>query len=378
VTIRVPQTDPRANYLAHDDEIDAAIAGVLKAGRYILGEEVAAFEEEFARFVGCQHAIGVANGTDALHLALRACEIGPGDSVLTVSHTAVATAAAIELAGARPVFVDIDPDTFTMDPAAMERTIVEYSGTKPRAVVVVHLFGHPANMQAIMEIAARHGVQVIEDCAQSHGAVALGRATGTIGRIAAFSFYPTKNLGAIGDGGAITTDDASLAEKVRLLRQYGWRQRYVSEIGGVNSRLDELQAAILRVKLRHLASDNARRIAIAHRYRSSITSASVTVPIVRDGYQHVFHQFVVRSTRRDELRAWLDDRNIGSLIHYPVPVHQQPAYASVPALVLPETERAAREILSLPMFPELSTAQVEHVAEAVRMWSELAMTEPAP
>jgi dTDP-4-amino-4,6-dideoxygalactose transaminase len=364
VNSRIPQTDPRASYLAHRPELDAAIAGVLEAGRYILGNETQAFEAEFASFIGSTHAIGVANGTDAVHLALRACGIGPGHAVLTVSHTAVATAAAVELAGATPVFVDIDAATFTMDPASLEDTIAHHRGPPLKAIVVVHLFGHPADMAAILEIGAKHSLHVIEDCAQCHGARIGSRTTGTMGHIAAFSFYPTKNLGAIGDGGAVVTSDPSLAARVRLLREYGWRERYVSEIAGVNSRLDELQSAILRVKLRHLADGNRRRVLIAEHYRSRLAASTVRLPQTRKGCDHVFHQFVVRSDRRDALKEWLARKEVGTLIHYPVPVHQQPAYASGQP-TLDETERAAREILSLPIFPELTMEQVDRVADAI-------------
>ena len=297
----IPQTDPRANYLAHKDEIDAAIAAVLAGGRYILGEQVAAFEREFAAYLGAgstegaTHAIGVGSGTDALHLALRACGIGPGDRVFTVSHTAVATVAAIELAGATPVLVDIDPATFTMDPNRLEEAVRRDEGgnssnvkrhssivTRHSAIIPVHLYGHPADMAAILEIARRYDLWVIEDCAQAHGATIDGQKTGTFGDIAAFSFYPTKNLGALGDGGAVVTSDPALAEQTRLLREYGWRERYVSAIPGLNSRLDELQAAILRVKLRYLDAENARRRALAAEYDRLLADSSVRTPITRD------------------------------------------------------------------------------------------------
>ena len=251
-----PQPYPKANYLAHKTGIDAAVKRVLESGWYILGREVEAFEQEFATYVGIRHAIGVANGTDALHLALRACGIGPGDAVITVSHTAVATVAAIELAGATPVLVDIDPDTFTIDVNSLEDAITKHdqgswSGASAclKAIIPVHIYGHPADMQAIMDIAERYGLFVLEDCAQSHGAVIQGKKTGTWGHISTFSFYPTKNLGALGDGGAVVTNDPQLSERCRLLREYGWRKRFVCDVPGMNSRLDELQAAILRAKL---------------------------------------------------------------------------------------------------------------------------------
>jgi dTDP-4-amino-4,6-dideoxygalactose transaminase len=381
----IPQTDPRANYLAHKTEIDAAIEQVLLAGRYILGEPVTAFEREFAAYLGAGHAmpgiaghtIAAGSGTDALHLALRACGIGPGDRVFTVSHTAVATVAAIELAGAQPVLVDIDPATFTMDPQRLEDALKHVPGTfgsarhvpgaRRGAIIPVHLYGHPADMAAILEIARRFDLWVIEDCAQSHGAEIAGQRTGTFGDIAAFSFYPTKNLGALGDGGAVATNDAGLAEQTRLLREYGWRERYVSAIPGLNSRLDTLQAAILRVKLRYLDAENARRRELAQRYSELLAGADVRLPMARPDVTHVYHQYVIRAARRDALQAHLRGLGIGTLIHYPVPVHLQPAYAGrIPVGAgLPETEAAAREILSLPIFPELSCEQVIEAAKAI-------------
>jgi len=366
----IPQTDPRANYLAHQAEIDAAIAQVLMAGRYILGEPVAAFEREFAAYLGVGHAIGVASGTDALHLALRACGVGPGSHVFTVSHTAVATVAAIELAGATPVLVDIEPATFTMDPQrledALKRAAAGGRGARRGAIIPVHLYGHPADMAAILEIGRRYDLWVIEDCAQSHGAAIEGRKTGAFGDMAAFSFYPTKNLGALGDGGAVVTSDDELADRARLLREYGWRERYVSALPGLNSRLDTLQAAILRVKLRYLDAENERRRALARLYTELLQETDLRLPIERPGVRHVYHQYVVRSGRRDALQARLRERGIGTLIHYPVPVHRQPAYAGrLPfAGELPHTEAAAAEILSLPMFAELSDDQVRAVAAA--------------
>lgn len=356
--------DPRAAYLEHRAEIDASIAAALEGGRYILGPQVSAFEDAFARYLGVRHAVGVASGTDALYLAIRACGIGEGDEVITVSHTAVATVAAIELAGARAVVVDIDPDTYTISPAGIEARIT----TRTRAILPVHLYGHPADMAAILELARRHGLRVIEDCAQAHGARTLGRAVGAIGDIAAFSFYPTKNLGAIGDGGLIATDDPELAERVRLLRQYGWKERYESSVSGWNSRLDTVQAAILGVKLRYLDADNARRVAIAERYREHLAGANVRLPSARPGDAHVFHLFVVRSRARDALRARLTEHGVGTLIHYPVPVHLQPAYRGrlAPEGALPVTERVAREVLSLPMYPQLGEDDVARVAAAVR------------
>ena len=373
------QTDPKANYMARKTEIDAAIMRALESGWYILGKETEAFEREFARYIGAPHCIGVNRGTDALHLALRACGVGPGDSVVTVSHTAVATVAAIELAGAKPILADVDPEAYTMDPASLSAAIRQYgSGAREsgpaglKAVIAVHLYGHPADMPAILEIARRHNLNVIEDCAQSHGATLDGRMTGTWGDVAAFSFYPTKNLGALGDGGAVVTDRPELAEKVRLLREYGWRQRYISDIAGMNTRLDELQSAVLRVKLKYLDADNARRREIAQRYDDMLREAPIALPVVRPGCLHVYHQYVIRTPHRDHLRDFLKSRGIGALIHYPAAVHQQPAYRSA-ALAgsggLPATERICREILSLPMHAQLTDEQVLRVGQAVREWA---------
>ena len=367
--------DPGANYLAHKDEIDEAIHRVLDRGWYILGDEVRAFEEEFGRYLGIGHAVGVGSGTDALHLALRALGVGPGDAVFTVSHTAVATIAAIELAGASPILVDIDPATFTMDPNRLEdtlRTLVSAGRSspagRPRAIIPVHLYGHPADMTAIVEIATRYELAVLEDCAQSHGAAIQRRKTGTWGHMAAFSFYPTKNLGALGDGGAIVTNQRELAEHAALLREYGWRERYVSEFAGMNTRLDELQAAVLRVKLKYLDEENNRRRKIANIYNRMLVDVPEVLPEEKPDVHHVYHQYVVQDKDRDALRAFLRERKIATLIHYPVPVHLQPAYCERITIGnggLTHTERACAEILSLPMHPQLADVQVRHVCEII-------------
>jgi dTDP-4-amino-4,6-dideoxygalactose transaminase len=363
----VPQCNPKAGYLAYKSEIDEAIKRVLQSGWYILGQEVSAFEREFAAYLGVNHATGVGNGTDALELALRACDIGPGDLVFTVSHTAVATVAAIELVGAIPVLVDIDPKTFTIDPSSLEEALNQPPAGTPKAVIPVHLYGNPADMPAILELSRHHGLRIIEDCAQSHGATFNGRMTGSWGDIAAFSFYPTKNLGALGDGGMVVTNDDRLAEQVRLLGQYGWRQRYISDIPGGNSRLDELQAALLRVKLRYLESETIRRCEIAKLYDTWLVNSGLSLPVARTGARHVYHQYVVRSSRRNSLAKYLKQESINTLIHYPVPVHLQPAYLGrLPNVVrLPHTEQAAREILSVPMYPQLTDEQVRHVCSTI-------------
>jgi dTDP-4-amino-4,6-dideoxygalactose transaminase len=368
----IPQNDPKAAYLAQRDAIDAAIARVLDSGWYILGKETAAFEAEFAGAVGARHGIGVGNGTDALVLALRALGIGAGKTVATVSHTAVATVAAIEMTGARALLLDIDPATYTMDVAALAEALARPPRGIERidAILPVHLYGQPADLAAIAVLAGRHGATLIEDCAQCHGARFDGQPAGSVGAVACFSFYPTKNLGALGDGGMVTTSDDALAAELRAIREYGWRERrYVSERTGVNSRLDELQAAILRVKLASLAQDNARRRAIAARYDAGLAGLQLTLPARAPRVEHVFHQYVVRSPRRDALRAALQEAGIGTNIHYPMPIHLQPAYRgriAIGATGLAETERAANEILSLPMYPQLADAQVDRVVAALR------------
>jgi len=367
----IPQSNPKANYLAHQTEIDAALATTLASGWYILGEQVKQFERAFADYLGLAHAAGVASGTDALHLAVRACGLGAGDAIVTVSNTAVATVAAIELAGATPVLVDVDPKTFTLDPQRLEDALKTPlpTGQRIRAVIPVHLYGHPAELPAIMAIARRYELLVIEDCAQAHGARWAGKQVATWGDIAAFSFYPTKNLGALGDGGAVATNRPELAERLKLLREYGWRERYISDIPGLNSRLDELQAALLNVKLRYLDEENARRRAIARYYDKHLRDTGLMLPVTRPEAEPVYHQYVVRSPRRDAVRAQLKERGIGTLIHYPTPIHQQPAYAGRALLGpggLPHTEQASHEIFSLPMFPELTEAELESVVKEVR------------
>ncbi len=358
---------PLASYLAHKAEIDAAIQQTLSKGTYILGEEVAAFERDFAQYLGVRHGIGVANGTDALQLALWACGIGPNDEVITVAHTAVATVAAIEMCGARPVVVDIDPDTFTIDPNQIEYVIT----SKTKAILPVHLYGHPADMEGINAIASKHHLYVVEDCAQSHGAVYQGRRTGAWSDIAAFSFYPTKNLGALGDGGIVVTDNPGLAAQVTSLREYGWKnQRHMSEAPGVNSRLDELQAAILRVKLNYLDEENEQRRKLARVYDEILSSTKLTLPMEKGSVSHVYHQYVIRSPRRDSLQQYLKKLGINTAIHYPVPVHLQPAYRGRLRVegTLTCTERMCREVLSLPMHPQLSEERIHSISELLRNW----------
>ena len=360
--LSIAQANPKANYIAHKVEIDAAIKRVMESGRYILGLEVEAFEKEFAAYIGVGFGIGVSSGTDALHLALRACGVGSGDEVITVSHTAVATIAAIELCGGRPVLVDIDPRTFMIDSSQIERAVTP----RTKAILAVHLYGYVADMKKIRSIADECRLRVIEDCAQSHGAIYGGRKSGAWGDLAAFSFYPTKNLGAFGDGGIVVTNDRELAERVRLLREYGWRRRYISEIPGLNSRLDELQAAILRVKLKHLEEWNEARRKRALIY-SRMLEGTVSCPLEDEPGRHVYHLYVIGTRERDALQAFLRENGIETFIHYPVPIHLQKAYRGLGygRGDLPLTEQCSREILSLPIYPEIGESEIEEVAKRI-------------
>lgn len=369
--ILVPNTDLKSGYIRYRTEIDTAIQRVLESGWYILGKDVNRFEENFAAWCGVSHCVGVANGTDAIVVALRALGIGKGDAVFTVSHTAVATVAAIELTGAEVVLVDIEPGYFTINPQHLEDAIIAHSragGSTPKAVIGVHLYGNAFDIAAVRAICDRRNLRMIEDCAQAHGATYHGCRLGSFGDVATFSFYPTKNLGAFGDGGAIITNDAKIAKDAAAIRQYGWHERYLSDVRGLNSRLDELQAAILDVKLCHLDDEIASRRASAAIYNIALADV-VTTPAIRDDAEHAYHLYVIRSPARDALAAALKVRGIGTGIHYPVPIHLQKAYAgrvkSAPA-GLGETERAAREVLSLPMHPFLSKDDTDAVIAAVR------------
>ena len=363
----VPQANPGAGYRALKPDIDAAVARVLQSGWFVLGQEGRAFETEFAAWLGAGTVVGCGNGTDAIALALRGLGVGSGASVVTVSHTAVATVAAIESTGATPLLIDIDPLTYTMDPRELERVLTAPPpGIPPiRAVIPVHLYGQMAEIETIAGLCERHRVALIEDCAQAHGAKWRGRMAGTFGDAATFSFYPTKNLGALGDGGAVLARDPDLAARIAAARQYGWRRHYISDSVGINSRLDEMQAAILRVKLVHLNAANARRRTIAASYDAVLGDKA---PTRRDGMEHVYHLYVTRLAERDALQARLRDVGIGTGVHYPMPVHLQPAYLGRVALGPSgclETGRAAAEVLSLPMYPELTGAQVGLVCEAL-------------
>ncbi|HEV2121210.1 MAG TPA: DegT/DnrJ/EryC1/StrS family aminotransferase [Chloroflexota bacterium] len=363
----IPFNLTKPQYLELKEEIDAAIHRVLEENIFILHREGEAFEREFAAYLGVQRCVGVGSGTEAIHLALWGLGIGQGDEVLTVSHTAVATTVAISATGATPVFVDIDPATYTMDPAKLEERLTP----RTRAIVPVHLYGHAADMDPILAFTREHNLVIVEDCAQAHGAEYKGRKVGTMGHAAAFSFYPTKNLGAYGDGGAVVTNDEALADRLAMLRNYGWEtgKRYYSLLKGVNTRLDELQAAILRVKLSHLRRGNERRRRLADIYGEELAGVpEVVLPEEQPWGHHVYHLYVIRAQDRDRLQAALREQQIGAQIHYPEPVHRQAAYQDMGYAEgsLPATERACAEILSLPFYPELDPEDARRVARAIR------------
>jgi dTDP-4-amino-4,6-dideoxygalactose transaminase len=359
--------DFHAHVAAHRRELDEAVARVLDSGWFILGPEGEAFEGELAAALGARDAVAVGNGTDALHLALRVLGVGPGHEVVTTSISAAYTALAVLQAGARPVFVDVDPRTLNLDPERVEGALTP----RTRAIVPVHLYGHPADMDPILSLAREKGLVVLEDACQAHGALYRGRPVGTLAGergIGALSFYPTKNLGALGDGGAILLNDPGLAARLRQLRNGGQSDRYRHEVAGVNSRLDELQAALLRVGLRHLPAWTERRRALAALYTQELGGGGVAVLGEQPYARAVFHLFVVRHPRRDALMAALRERGVGTLIHYPIPLHLQPAFADLGGRPgdLPVAEKAASEILSLPLYPELRDEQARAVVEAVR------------
>jgi dTDP-4-amino-4,6-dideoxygalactose transaminase len=363
----VPFLDLRAATLELREEIDAATARVFDSGSFLLGKELEAFEDEFAKYVGVRHCIGVGNGLDALHLSLRALGVGPGDEVLVPSNTYIATWLAVTYAGAKPVPVEPDERTYNIDPARLEAAITN----RTKAVIPVHLYGQPADMDAILGIAKTHKLWVLEDAAQAHGARYKGNRVGGIGDAAGWSYYPGKNLGALGDGGAVTTNNSELAERIRSLRNYGSVVKYFHEIKGFNSRLDEIQAAVLRVKLRHLDDWNDRRRKVAAFYIRELGNFNLTLPSVPDSAEPVFHLFVVRSKRRDDLQRHLKSAGINTLIHYPLPPHLQAAYSDLGLTPgsLPISERIHAEVLSLPMGPQLSESQAATVVRAMREFS---------
>lgn len=360
--MRVPYVNLAAGYESLRVEIDAAVSAVLAGGEYVLGKNLAAFEREFGGWLGGLGVAGVNSGTDAIYLSLKALDVGPGDEVITVAHTAVNTVLAISKAGATPVLIDIDPDTFCMDPELLAGAVTG----RTRAIVPVHLYGHPVDMDLVMAVAGAEGIPVIEDCAQAHGARYRDRMVGTIGTAACFSFYPTKNLGAAGDGGAVASNDADFIDRVRSLANCGQGgERYLNVRKGDVSRLDELQAAILRVKLKALDGWTERRRQVAASYSELLRQAQVELPRQQEWAQHAYHLYVIRTPRRDALREHLSNEGIAALVHYPIPVHRQPAYQELAGLSLPATEAVVDEILSLPIYPEISDGQVAMVADAI-------------
>jgi len=370
----IPFVDLRAQYLSIKPEIDEAVARVLESSQFVLGDEVAAFEEDFARYCRAEHAVGVNSGTSALHLALLAAGVGPGDEVITVPFTFVATAAAIGYTGARPVFVDVEPTSFNLDVSQIEAAITP----RTKAILPVHLYGQPADMDPILEIGRRHGLVVIEDAAQAHGAEYKGRRVGSIGDLTCFSFYPGKNLGAYGEGGAVTTNNADYARTLRMLRDWGAERKYHHELKGYNYRLEGMQGSVLRVKLPHLERWTEARRAHARHYSELLASSGIPTPFERPDVRHVYHIYAVRTARRAELQRALHAAGIQTGIHYPIPVHLQPAYAELGYRRgdFPHAERAADEVLSLPMYAELLPEHCARVAH-VLIQAEAASAETA-
>jgi len=369
----VPVLNLRAQYAGLRNEIDAAVRSVLESGHFVLGPNVAALEQELASFLEVARAISMASGTDALHLGLRALGVQAGDLVLVPPFTFVATASAVSYIGARPVFADIEPDTFTLDPARVSEVLaLKGPGARRmgrvKAMIPVHLYGQAADMESLLSIARAEGIAVVEDAAQAVGAVYRGKRVGGLGDVGCFSFYPTKNLGAMGDGGLATTQNPEFGDRLLRLRVYGGRQRYLHEELGFNSRLDEIQAAVLRVKLGHLGSWTARRQAIAERYRAGLAGLGLVLPMERAGATHVYHQFTVRVPERDAVQRRMAERGVQTAIYYPRPLHLQPMYRDLGyrAGDFPEAERAAREVLCLPIFPELTDMQADEVVDALK------------
>jgi dTDP-4-amino-4,6-dideoxygalactose transaminase len=361
--VTVPFLDLKAQYHSIKPEIDAAIAKILESSQFVLGEEVAGFEREFAAYSGAAHGIAVNSGTSALHLAFLAAGIGPGDEVITIPHTFVATVAAIGYTGARAVYVDVDPATFTMDPAKVEAAITP----RTRAIAPVHLYGHPADMDPILEVARRHKLVVVEDAAQAHGAKYSGRPVGSMGDMACFSFYPGKNLGAYGEGGLVVTGNEEYARKIRMLRDWGQDRKYHHLMAGYNYRMEGMQGAILRVKLRYLEKWTEARRSHAARYRELLADTGLGLPSEAAGCRHVYHVYAVRTREREALMGRLNQQGIQTGIHYPVPVHLQPAYADSAFTrgSFPHSEKAADEVLSLPMYPEMTEEHIQAVSQAL-------------
>ncbi len=364
----IPLVDLKAQYAALRVEIDRALQGVLDSTAFIMGPEIARFEEAFAVWCGASHCVGVSSGTAALELALRAVGVGPGDGVITVAHTFIATAEAISAVGATPIFVDVDPVSYNMDPAALELAITP----AVRAVIPVHIYGQPAAMAAINAVAQAHGLAVIEDAAQAHGATLHGARAGTLAQVGCFSFYPGKNLGAYGDAGAVITADPGLAAQIRLLRNHGRRAKYEHEVVGFGERLDTLQAAVLLAKLPHLDDWTAARRRLARRYSERLATLDLVLPQEMEGVESAWHLYVIRTARRDELLAFLKAHGVEAGVHYPLPLHLQPAYAHLGYVRgnLPVTEAVAASCLSLPLYPELTDAQQDRVVALLRRFGE--------
>jgi len=360
--MRIPFLDLKATYLELKEDLDNAAKRVMNSGWYIQGDELRAFESEFAEYCSVKHCVGVGNGLEALHLILRAMGIGHNDEVIVPSNTFIATWLAVSYAGAKPVPVEPDEFTYNINPRSIEAAITENT----KAIMPVHLYGQPADMDPILEIAARYRLKVIEDAAQAHGALYKGKRVGGVGNAAGFSFYPGKNLGAYGDGGAITTNDSIIAERVRQLRNYGSKKKYSHDMKGFNSRLDELQAAFLRVKLRHLDEWNARRLNLVKCYLRCLAGSKIFLPEIPNGFESVFHLFVIRTINRQALQIGLSAAGIETLIHYPTPPHQQGAYCSMKDIRFPVAESMSREVLSLPLGPHLSVETVEEISVHVK------------
>ena len=362
-SLKVPFGDLKQHYEAYKQPLDEAVQRVLASGYYILGPEMTRFEKDFEEYLGAGYVAGCASGTDAIYLALAACDVGPGDEVLVVAHTAVPTICAIRMTGAQPVFVDIDAASYCMDPDDIAGKITE----RTRAIIPVHLYGQMADMDQIMDIARARGLKVIEDCAQSTGATYKGRMAGTIGDFGAFSFYPSKNIGAFGDGGAVSTNSRESYDRLVMLRNYGQSKRYYHDTEGVNSRLDEIQSAILSAQMPYLNEWNIRRREIARHYTTGLKETVVTPEELPERH-HVYHLYVIQSSQRDELQEYLMEQGVQTLIHYPIPAHLQQAYAYLGGAPgqLPATEFVTRRILSLPMYPGLADEQVDYVIESIR------------
>jgi dTDP-4-amino-4,6-dideoxygalactose transaminase len=358
----IPMLDLKAEYALFEPALSSALQGVLQSTQFILGPQVQALETEVARYCGVEHGVAVANGTDAIHLVLRALGVGPGHEVIVPSFTFIGSAEPVSYTGATPVFVDVEPDTFNVDVAAVERAITP----RTRAVIAVHLFGQCADLDRLQALCDRRGIALVEDCAQSIGADWAGKRCGSVGAAGCFSFYPSKNLGAYGDGGMVVTGDASLANEMRVLRNHGSRERYHHHVIGYNCRLDEMQAAILRVKLAHLDRLNALRREKAQGYTRRLAGSGVVPPHEHGRGSHVYHQYTIKSPRRDAIKAALDAARIGSMIYYPIPLHRQELYRPLcEGVTLPHSETVATQVLSLPMFPMLTDVQLDRVCEVV-------------